>query len=119
MGLSCSCGEWEGEGIGYYPPEDFTTLETSKRKRCQSCKMLIDLNNPVLKFKRMRAPQTDIEVRIYGDDGEIYLCDHYLCSGCGEKYLNLEDLGYCLDPSESMEKYMDEYHEISGFKKEA
>jgi len=117
--LSCSCGEWEGEGIAYEPPNDFTVLETSKRKRCTSCKKLIDIGSSVLPFGRFRAPQTDIEVDIYGDDGEIRLCNHYLCETCGEIYLNLETIGYCVDPENDMTEYLSEYHEISGFKKEA
>lgn len=114
--LSCSCSEYEGEGIAYESPKDFTKLETSKRKRCRSCKKLINIGDPVLEFGRFRAPQTEIEDLIYGEDGEIRLCNRYLCDKCGEIYLNLEDLGYCLDPENNMKEYLLEYQAITGFK---
>ena len=117
MGLSCSCQEWEGEGVAYEPPKDFSKLETSKRKRCSSCNKLIDVNSLVLSFGRFRAPESDVEINIFGDDGEIRLANHYLCEKCGEIYLNIESLGYCVDPDENMNDLLKVYHEISGFKK--
>lgn len=33
MSLSCFCSEWDGEGVGWYQPEDFTTLKTKKKKK--------------------------------------------------------------------------------------
>ena len=117
MGLSCSCREWDGEGICYDgAPEDFTVLETSTRKRCVSCKNMIGKNNPVLEFKRFRAPKSEVEIKIWGEDGEIILCNHYLCEKCGEIFLNLEAAGYCIFPEDDMRELLKIYQDISGFK---
>ena len=115
--LSCSCREWDGNGIGYTIPYDFTNLNTSKRKRCTSCCILIDIGSPVLLFSRFRATRTEVEVNIYGEDGKVKLCNHYLCDKCGEIYLNLDVLGYCLDPRKDMTEYLLEYHEMTNFNK--
>lgn len=115
MGLSCSCPDWDGDPgtWAYYPPNDFTALRASRRKRCISCKSLIDIGGDCLKFSRIRAPSTDIEERIMGE--EIPMSPHYMCEKCGEIYLNLTDIGYCLDAYSDMNEAMAEYHEITGF----
>lgn len=130
MTLSCSCpygDEWDG-GPGdwlymYSTPRDFKPLETSKRKRCVSCNALINIGAPCLIFPRYRNPYSDIEAEIIGFDwnGEppIRIADHYHCEKCGEIFLNLEDLGYCLSPRDNMPDTLAEYHELTGFKKGA
>ncbi len=96
--LSCLCGEWDGSGVGHYTPNDFTILTTTRRKRCLSCKKLIDIGSPCLEFERMRHPNSEIEIKIYGDDGfEIAIASVWMCEECGEIYLNLSEIGYCLD----------------------
>jgi len=116
--LSCSCGEWDGDGVGHYAPNDFTVLKTKRRKRCISCKAFIDIGAPCLEFERMRYPKDDIEIKIYGDDAfEIELASVWMCEKCGETYLNLSEIGYCLDIDYSMEGYLKSYQEMTGFKK--
>ena len=115
MSLYCSCPEWDG-GPGswvYYSPHDFTKLKTKRRKRCSSCEELIDIGADCLKFQRNRAPYTEIERDIKGD--EIEIAPLYMCEACGEIYLNLEDIGYCLNPCDDMEACLKYYHELTGF----
>ena len=108
MGLSCSCPDWEGEGWFYIPAtEDFIKLDTNRSKRCCSCKELIGLGDDCLKFKRYRSPVSDIEEKICGD--EVQMAPWYMCEKCGEQYMNLEALGYCLDISENMLGLLEEY----------
>jgi hypothetical protein len=38
-----------------------------------------------------------------------------MCERCGEIYLNLNALGYCMVPTDEMTEALREYHEISGF----
>ncbi len=111
--LSCSC-DWTGDGWWYIPPDDFSPLKTSRRGRCCSCNKLIDIGSPVVAFERYRPPQSDIEVRIWGD--EVQLAYRYLCEWCGEMYFNLEALGYCHQLGDSMKETMKEYHELTEFK---
>ncbi len=103
MGLSCSCPDYDGDGWEYYPPDDFTTLQTKRRKRakrrkrCKSCKELIDINATCLKFDRQRYPNSEIEDRIYGEGGEVDIASWYMCENCGDQYMNLSELGFCVD----------------------
>ena len=111
MGLSCSCDE-DGD-IWYYGPDDFTTLQTSKRKRCASCRELISIGAPCLKFDFFRSPVTDVEERIYGET--VPMADRFLCEKCGEIYLNLDDAGYCYSFGDDLRANLREYHEMTGF----
>ena len=127
MTLSCSCEyDWEPEiGDWIYRFEnivDFEPLQTSKRKRCCSCKELINIGSLCTEYPRARYPHNEIEARIVGADWDlneeppIDIASHYHCEKCGEIWLNLTDIGYeCLAPNDNMAKALKEYHEISGF----
>jgi len=59
MSLSCSTGD--GDFSWYYEhPEDFTTLQTRRRRRCSSCKSLIGKGAHVLRFDRMKYAESDV-----------------------------------------------------------
>jgi len=118
MSLSCYVPEdYYGEGWYYYPPDDFTILRTLRRKRCCSCKKLIDYGSECLKFIRTREPRTDLEIKIYGDgEDSITLAPWYMCSACGEQFLNLNEYGYCIDIAENMFDLLKEHREINGIK---
>ncbi len=119
--LTCGCSEidFEPGEIRYYFPDDFDKLETSKRKRCTSCKKLIEINSFIVAFDWFKVPKYDIEINIYGEDGEIPRAKTYLCEICGEIYLNLMDLGYCMEYNDNMDEMLKEYHEIENLKKVA
>jgi len=114
--LSCDCDYYpEDPGdVVWFPPADFTMLQTSKRKRCKSCKRLINIGEECLEFKKERVPYSEIEERIYGD--MVQIASFYMCKECGEIFLNLDALGYCLDITQPMADHLSEYHEITGFK---
>ncbi|HID69898.1 MAG TPA: hypothetical protein EYP35_05410 [Desulfobacterales bacterium] len=79
---------------------------------------MIDLDSEVLKFNRVRYPISDVEVKIYGEDGEIHLAPWYMCAACGEIFLNLNALGFCIDIElDSMPGLLEDYHEMTGFKR--
>jgi predicted RNA-binding Zn-ribbon protein involved in translation (DUF1610 family) len=116
MSLSCTYSE-DGDANWYYtPPDDFTPFQKSKRKRCCSCKELIDIGALSLKFDCWRYPKDDIEDRIYGDGGEIPIADKFLCEKCGDQYMNLSELGFCIDPTENVMDLLQEYVENYGRK---
>lgn len=121
MSLSCACNEWDGEGEVYLPDEDLSKLDRGKnRRRCKSCGEPISQGDTVLKFDRGRGIETDIENRIYGDE-MVPLAPVYHCEKCGEIYLNLSALGYCMYYDENMNEAIDQYrreHDSGGwFKK--
>lgn len=114
MPLTCECPEIDNAAWYYDPPADFTVLDTSRRKRCSSCGKLIDVGAECLKFHRWRGPRSDVEEWIYGD--EIPLADWWMCEKCGEHFLNLEALGYCISPDENVMELLLEYQEMTGFR---
>ena len=110
--LSCSC-EWDGDGWWYVPQNKFKGLDTKKRRRCASCKELIDLGSDCIEFNRFREPLDDIEQRIWGD--EVQLASKYLCDWCGQMYLNLDHLGYCYYLGDSIRENLEDYWNLTGF----
>jgi len=115
MSLSCSCDFDPSDYDSYYYfPNDFSTFKHSRRKRCVSCKKLIDIGATVIEFEKYRHPHDDIEERCKGD--EIYMSSFYMCEGCGEIFLNLNATGLCMDVcNDSMQECLKEYHEMTGF----
>ena len=111
--LSCDCGYYDEISWYYCPPSDFTTLQQKRRKRCCSCQKLIEPNAVCLECERNRDTRTDIEERIYGD--EVPLSSWFLCEGCGEIYLNLSKLGYCIRLGDYMPALLAEYWTMTGF----
>ncbi len=100
--LTCDSGD-DGDFEWYYDsPEDFTTLQTPKRKRCSSCKKLIDVGSVCLKFDRTK----------YDDNGsEFPQAPWFMCEPCGDQYMNLTALGFCPNIAENMIDLLAEYVE--------
>lgn len=109
VSLSCECGD--DYDFYYDDPQDYTTLQTSKRKRCISCKDLINIGATCLTFGCWRRTTSDIEDRIYGS--EKYLADQHMCEECGDLYFSLKDLGFCIEfnEGETMKDLVSEYNE--------
>jgi len=113
MGLMCECNTewcpepgdwvWSGETRVYVP------FPFKRRKRCCSCKELINTGDLAMAQGRARIPATDIECRIYGDDGEIPIASDWMCESCGDLYLSLKELGYCVLPRDDMRELVKEY----------
>jgi len=113
--LSCSC--YDGAASWWYcPPKDFKNLDTIRARRCASCKILIRVGVSCLEFTRGRYAKDNIECLIYGEDVEIAMPNWYLCERCGEIYLNLKAIGYCILLGADMNELLKEYWEITGFK---
>lgn len=112
MPLSCSCS-WDGGEPGqtcYYWADDFEKLSTHKRKRCCSCGDLINIESYCLIFPQFKVPEYDIEINIYGEDGEIPRAPAFMCEKCGEIWLNLQSVGFeCIAPHENMPEMLKEY----------
>lgn len=113
MPLSCSCDWDDDDGPWWWSPDDYSTLNTKRRKRCSSCTDMIEIGATVAEFTRSREPRSDIEDRIYGDGPEaIRLAPHYLCERCADLYFSLSELGFeCVGPSEDMRELVREYAE--------
>jgi hypothetical protein len=112
MGLMCGCdSDWYPEPGDWTwgASKDYAPLSAKRRKRCCSCNELIDVGALSIEFCRVRIPDTDIEVRIYGEDGEIPIASNWMCEKCGDLYLSLEAIGYCMNPRDDMGELLKEH----------
>jgi hypothetical protein len=113
MSLSCSCDfdpsdfVWWWEGYSPLKP-----VQIGRRKRCCSCKELINIGTETIEFYKYRHPKNDIEERIYSDM-RVPIASSFMCEECSGLFLALDELGYgCLDISQPMREYIAEYNEI-------
>ena len=86
MSLSCEydydpepgdvCWEWSG---------DLKPLATKRWRKCASCHKRIDPGEKALRFRRWKIPEHDIEIAIYGEDGDCGppRAPWYHCADCG------------------------------------
>ena len=110
--LSCSCPDYGELSWYFYPPEDFVTFQMKRRRRCSSCNELINHGNLCLQFVRFRDPKSDIEERICGT--EVPMSPLHMCEKCGDQFMNLDALGFCVNPEENMFDLLKEYRENYG-----
>ena len=76
---------------------------------------MIDVGATVASFPRYKVPDTDVEEKIYGEDGEVPRAPHYLCEMCADLYFSLMDLGFeCIGPWEDMREMVQEYAALYG-----
>lgn len=122
MTLSCEC-EWESEpGDTYFwDVTDYTSIAEhaplkTRRPRCWSCGDLIGLKDVSIAFLRCKVPEHDVEIAIYGDDGEISIATKYHCEECSDLYFSLDALGFCGQPWENQHGLVTEYADIYGGK---
>ena len=112
-GCECDFDIFDSDIPWYQEPDDYSTLSTSRRKRCQSCNRLIDIGTIVGEFARFRWPRTEVELKIYGEtqepDSIIGIASHYLCEECMDIYYNLSALGFCISLYENQPSLLKEY----------
>lgn len=96
MSVACDCSGGDYDWY-YIPPKDFQALETSRRKRCYSCRELIELGADCGAFDRVRSPISEVEERIYGEDGEIELAPVFMCEECVGLFWSITELGFCIN----------------------
>jgi len=102
--LSCYCDCDDSEWY-YIPASDFKPFPVGRRKRCCSCKDLINILEPCIELFRFE--------NLSGDDGEIE--SWFLCENCGEIYLNLDAIGYCYYAGDDLRENLRDYWEETGF----
>lgn len=104
MSLSCVCGDY---AFYYEVVGEYETFNRARRCRCVSCRELINRGDTVQRFQRWRESNSDIEDRIYGT--EVYLADQFMCERCGDLFLSLHELGFCIDLGDDMRRLVREY----------
>lgn len=115
MGLMCECdydGDWEPGMKLWHGPKDYTTLATKRSRKCCSCGDRIEVGATCAEVRRTKVPETEIEIRIYGeDDAEVPISSKWMCERCAGLAFSLDDLGYCPQPWEDQRELVREYAE--------
>lgn len=116
MPLTCKCDTEIVPGMTvWYAPTDYSTLPGTRRKRCASCETLISPKDTVTAFNRCKIPSTDIEIRMYGEYGEIPRATQYHCEECADLWFSFRELGFkCINPDENVRNLTQEYAELYG-----
>lgn len=115
MGLTCGCDfDYEPGMKVAYTPDNYEEFNGKRRQRCISCNELISIGDTAARVKRFRVPEHDVEINIYGDDGEIPIADKWMCERCADICFSLDDLGYCVNPHDNMMELLDEYADTYG-----
>ena len=110
MSLSCSCGFDNDYAWYFFRPNDYSTFDSKRRKRCSSCNKLIDIGATIADFECYRSPRYEVEEKIYGD--EVPIANKTLCEECADIYFSLQELGFdCVTPDENMRELAKEYKE--------
>jgi hypothetical protein len=113
MGLFCDSG-FDSDGFDWWwqwDRSDAVPLATKRSRKCCSCGEKIKVGEPAVTINRLRNPVTEVEERIYGEDGEVYMADWHLCDKCNDLALSLDELGFCfeLGNGESLQRQIDDY----------
>lgn len=116
MGLSCSCDYELEPGMVCWEHPAATKLNTKTKRKCHSCGATIHIGDDCAELGRFKVPDTDIEIRIYGEDGEIPRAPKFMCETCHDLLLNLEELGYCVQPWEDQRELVKQYAEMHATK---
>ena len=116
MSLTCSCdSDWYPDPGDWYwdfrYEMDYEKYPFKRRRKCCSCGEMIDVGSLVLQFTRAKVPDTDIECKIYGEEGAIPIASDWMCEKCGDIYFSLEELGYCMNPRDKMSDLLRDYIE--------
>jgi hypothetical protein len=117
MPLSCSCDfdYYEDCAWFYETPDDYQPLARRRAVRCASCRALIRPGDTAIQFTRWRSVVSDIEARIYGDDGDVPLGPMFHCEVCADLFFSLRELGFeCIAPDENMRELVQEYAVLQG-----
>jgi hypothetical protein len=118
----CGCdSDWYPEPGDWFwnnAPTEYKFLPFKKRRKCCSCGELIEVNALAVEHTRVRVPDTDIELRIYGEEGEIPIASDWMCEKCGDLYFSLAEIGYCISPRDSMRELVQEHVGEVAYRKE-
>lgn len=121
--LSCDYDDYAEPGdVYWYGPNrnDWRAYDFKRARKCCSCGSRIKptgFGKDYLEFTRYKIPDGDVEVRIYGEDGEVPRASWFMCFECGWRYYFLDRFGYAIRIYESMQDLMGQHDEMvfSGF----
>ena len=118
MSLSCSFDyDLEPGYTCWYVGDKWLKYDFKRAPKCCSCGNKIKdggFGKDALVFYRFKVPEHDVEISIYGEDGEIPRANWYMCFECGWRYRALESAGYAIDIRKDMRPLFLEHEELSA-----
>ena len=111
MNLSCWY-EYDAEpgDVCWWTPQDFSTYEGKRPKKCRSCGEKVETGDTIAAFDRYKIPEHEVEIAIYGEDGEIPRATWFMCERCAGLYFSLYELGFnCIDIRDDMRDLVKDY----------
>ena len=102
--LTCEC-DFDDYETYWYPPKDFS--KATKKEKCVSCNEKIEVGSDCLQFDILSADE---------DGNECKDSENFMCQWCGDIFLNLNNLGYCINLDDNMHDLLKEYWQLTGFK---
>lgn len=109
MGLTCHCEYDHNPGDKLWmEPEDYKPLATKRARKCCSCGIRIAVGELCAEVPRIKIPETDIEIRIYGDEQKP-LASAWMCEHCADLCFSFMELGYCAEPWEDQRELLADY----------
>jgi len=120
MSLSCSCDDYDNEPgmVIWYGLRNYTLAPVGRRSRCCSCNEIIKAGTLRCEAPRFRVPEYDVEIKIYGEDGEIDIASKWMCERCADLYFSLKELGFCEQPWEDQRNLVAEYAELKAYERQ-
>ena len=118
MTLSCYCDyDWPEPGsVRWFWPNDYSTLQTKRSRKCCSCGERIEGGATVAAYTRYKVPEFEIELSIYGEGGDDGppRATWYHCEECADLCFSLQELGFCLYIGDDMRSLVREYADTYG-----
>jgi hypothetical protein len=117
MTLSCDyeC-DYEPGMLMWHIPNQWTTHNKRLKQKCCSCDALVPRETKCLEFRRYKVPEHDVEIRIWGEDGDggPARASAFMCFECGWRYLALERHGYAINIYDDMRTLMIEHDDLAA-----
>lgn len=115
MALACDNDYYPEPGeVTWWPATTWTRHSRKRIPKCVSCGTRVPAEKDCLEFARFKVPDSDIEVRIYGEDGEIPRASKFMCWECGWRYLALHRHGYAINIYDNMAALMREHDDLTA-----
>lgn len=115
MPISCHYDDYTDEPGPFYDMDCDTPYINApvlqRRKRCVSCKEFIKPGSLCTKHPRWTFPRTEVELFIFGEDGEIPLAPDWLCEECSDLFFSFLEKGFAVFPCEDQRDNLIHYQD--------
>lgn len=115
MGLSCDYeSDWEPGMTAWNFPANPAPLQTKRGRKCASCRCALAPGAVVTEWRRYKVPEYEIELAIYGEDGDCGppRASAFHCADCTMLAAFLSSFKYAFQPDDDMRALAREHAEL-------